>query len=50
MEESGMAASRMRLTKRVIDDLDAAKGRRYVYDTISSSLAVLVTESGTKSF
>jgi integrase len=45
-----MAISKLRLTKKVIDDLDPTLGRHYVYDTVNSALAVLVTSSGTKSF
>jgi integrase len=45
-----MAVSKLRLTKKIIDDLDPTLGRQYVYDTVNSSLAVLVTSAGTKSF
>jgi hypothetical protein len=45
-----MAFSKLRLTKKVIDDLDPTLGRQYIYDTVNSALAVLVTSAGTKSF
>ncbi|MDP1590276.1 MAG: site-specific integrase [Prosthecobacter sp.] len=45
-----MAVSKLRLTKNVIDDLDPTLGRQYIYDTVNSALAVLVTSAGTKSF
>jgi integrase len=45
-----MAVSKLRLTKKVIDDLDPTLGRQYIYDTVNSALAVLVTAAGTKSF
>jgi hypothetical protein len=42
--------SRFRFTKKELQDLEPDKIRRFYYDQIVSSLAVLVTPSGAKSY